>query len=438
MHKQTRMLPFIAAFVLCIVTAGWSQCPTYISPEEAANLDKIVGNAQIVVFGESSHFLTAVHCLNAEVFRHLVEKKGFRVFVFESAWGIDDQIQEFLHSGRKTVTENESFFLNAFNSGPTLEMLYYIREHNRKFPKDRIRISGIQPEQPVSDFQAVWKIAELSSAFPSSGLREAAASCKASTGDYKDDIEFIGYTANRRRKEKLPTYTNEERQKCLAGLTAIEQFLQANQNEVIRRSSPAQFKEAVLHVKSIRNYVAVLSGLVDFSLAHPNPSPEEALQLGHDMYEKGDASRFEVFQTLMQTRYGKQKIFLWMHDWHAAKHSENILYTNQIPTGTHSFTSRLADAYGKKLVVIGGIVGCPSCDPKPPADAIEARFSAALGDKTVFIDLRKPSAKYGDLPLHTPGSLWIQVYKDRLERIVLSEQFDAVYFLPRSKATFEK
>ena len=37
-----------------------------------------------------------------------------------------------------------------------------------------------------------------------------------------------------------------------------------------------------------------------------------------------DKARFEIFEILRQTRYKNQKIFFWMHNWHAMKHSAEV------------------------------------------------------------------------------------------------------------------
>ena len=437
--KFIGFLFYAALAVATMSTVSMAQtCPQYLTKEESAKLEKIVGNAHLVVFGEPSHGLTAVYCLNAEVFRNLVETKGFRVIVFESAWGMDDGYRDFMQSDRKELTGEESFLLNVFNGKPTLDLLFYIRDYNRKHPSDPVHVAGFQPEQPVTDARAISAYASHAAAFSSFGLAEKTATCKVWGQEFNDDIAFIGYTSKRRRQQKLTIYTDEEREKCLKGITAVEQFLEANKSELIGKTSLAQFREALLHVKSLRNYIGLLSAGLDDMITHPNMTPEETLKAGHRVYELGDAARFEVFQTLRETRYQSQKVFFWMHDWHAARHSIEIEYPQQIPPGTTSVGSRMAQAYGNDLVVIGGIVGCPSCKENVPADAVEKKFSEMFDGKTVFVDLRKPSTAEEKLPLDTPGSLWDQLYNDRLVKVVLDRQFNAVYYLPESKTIYEK
>ena len=62
--------------------------------------DEIVGSSQFVNFGESAYGLVGMHHGATRIFRCLVEKKGFRVFVFEPAWTVDEATQTFLEFKR--------------------------------------------------------------------------------------------------------------------------------------------------------------------------------------------------------------------------------------------------------------------------------------------------------------------------------------------------
>ncbi|MGH9900627.1 MAG: erythromycin esterase family protein, partial [Pyrinomonadaceae bacterium] len=175
---------------------------------DLGDLDPIVGKSEVVIFGEDSHFMTGLHSFAARMFRHLVEKKGFRVFVLESAWGVDEATQEFFKSERANLVPEEMFFLNAFSSKETIDLLRWIREYNRKNLADQIRVAGFQPEQPVTDFKALWEFASKSKNFAGADLKSKTAVCKASAGEFKTNIEFISFTSKLRRSGK-PSYTAE-------------------------------------------------------------------------------------------------------------------------------------------------------------------------------------------------------------------------------------
>jgi erythromycin esterase-like protein len=400
-------------------------------------LDRIVGEARYVVYGEPSHFLAAVHAFAGDTFLHLVHSKGYRLLVFESAWGLEEVCKDFMGSDRTELTPLEGYFLNAFDSAPTRALLLQIRAFNRQHPQDPILIAGCQPEQPVLDVKAFLKVAALATDYERSGLAGRAAALKVADPKYTSDLDWLRFVVEQ-RKRRIPTYGDAEREQCLKATAAVEGFLKEHRTELVGRTSATQFEESLLHLRSFRAYVDVLTRAADVRFREKPLTPEEAKQVGGAVYSKGDAARMDVFQTLQATRYGPRKVFLWMHNWHAARRSEQIEYGRDIPPGTFSFTTYLAKAKGKELVALGGIVGDPRIKEKAPADALEQKFAATFGDKVALIDLRRPSPQERALPLTTPGSLWIQVYQDRLEKVNLSEQFDAVYYLPASKTTFEK
>lgn len=411
-------------------------------------LEKIVGNKKYVNFGEDSHFMTAVHRFVGEAFPYLAEKKNFRVFVFESAWGVDDKFRDFMNSDRTEVNADESFFLNAFNSKQIVKMLVWIREWNRRNPNDQIRIAGYQPEQPVTDFRALFDFAGKSEKFATADLQKQAAVCRAGTGEFKTDIEFVSATSKRRRSGQ-PTYTTDERAGCNQAIDRIANFIETNKKELVRKNSNNAYLEATAHIKSLKTYLNTLTATLDYGIFNKNPTLEEQGRLTARVYEEGDHTRWEIFQILQQTRYRDKKIFFWMHNWHAMKHAPEILSFGRdekdgsMPTGTNSIGTRMAAAYGKNLVVIGNIVPravCknPICTPPPVrSDSLETAFQKLFGDAPALVDLRKPTAADRNLPLAAPGSLYADINQGTFTNVILSRQFDAILYLPETTPTFE-
>ena len=415
---------------------------------DLSQLDAIVANKKYVNLGEDSHFMTEVHKFVSQAFPYLVEKKGFRVFVFESAWGIDDKFRAFMNSDRTTITGEEGFFLNAFNSKNILKMLIWIRNWNRQHPNDKIQIAGYQPEQPVTDFNFLWEFAGKSDKFASSDLKKKAEICRAGTGKFKSDIEFIVENSQRRRKG-LPSYSAEDRLGCNQAIDSIENFILQNKRDLRKRNSTNSFLESGAHLKSLRVYLNTLSAIVDEGVLNKTPTLEQQRDWQTRLYEGGDKGRFEIFEVLHRTRYANKKIFFWMHNWHAMKHTPEIEAFGRdekdasMPSGTISLGTRLAEKYGKELVVIGNIVPkavCknPICTPPPVrADSLETKVADRFGNKSVLIDLRAPVTKELKLPIDVPGSLYADINQGTFTNVVLNRQFDAILYIPETTATFE-
>lgn len=425
--------------------------PTFAQPltnVHLQQLDAIVGNKKYVNIGEDSHFMLEVHKSIAQMFQHLVEKKKFRVFVFESAWGIDDKFRDFMNSDRTEANSDEQFFLNAFSSKPILKMLIWIREWNRKNPNDKIQIAGYQPEQPVTDFRNLFDFTSKSDKSVLADLKKKAEICRAGTGEFKTDIEFIISTSKRRRGGQM-TYSIEERASCNQAIDAIENFIESNKKELIKKNSKNAYLESKLHLKSLRTYLNTLTYTLDNGLNNKNTTVEEQRALQKKVYEEGDKARFEIFEILQQTRYKNKKIFFWMHNWHAMKYSTEVGAFGKdekeasLPPETISIGMRMAKKYGKDLVTIGNIVPKANCknpictSPTVRADSLETKFATHFGTNSGFVNLLKPAETEKTLPLTLPGSLYADIHQGHFVNVVLKRQFDAILYLPETTAVFE-
>lgn len=384
-------------------------------------VERLVGDHRLVVFGEDSHGMREMHELVPRVFRRLVEEKGFRLFVFESAWALDDGFKAFMTSDRTTVEGDEAFFLNAFNSPPIVEMMVWIRDWNRAHPNDPIRVAGYQPEQPVTDIAAIRAFADRHVPAARAAVDAALAPCKAGEARYTTNIGFIGAMGARRRKENLPTYTPEERAACVAGTVAAGRLLQGpgDENERV---------ELALHLLSLKTYVNVLTRATDDNLA----GKPAATQPANSLYEEGDRVRFEIFEGLRKSRYGDAKAFLWMHNWHGMKHADEVgMGGLKMP----SLATRLAERHGKALTAIGHVVPCGTACTEPP-DSVETPFAEKFGDKAAVVDFSKPDEVRG-LAVDQPGVLTpnfhVQYGLTGFTGVVMARQFDGAIYQPAAR-----
>jgi erythromycin esterase-like protein len=406
---------------------------------DTAGVDRIVGGRSVLVFGEDSHEMAAEHDAVRQIFQHLAQAKGFRVLVFESQWGIEDKFRDFMASDRTTLTGEESFFLDgAFASDSTAKLLVWIRDFNRSHPKDPIRIAGFQPEQPVTDFQAVWGF--LAKAAPDSlaRLQATAAPCRAGDPRFKADLDFMS-EGFKRQKLKQPVFTADERHACLAALSQIRAELQARRAALAGRTSQSEVDEAILHLDSFRYYADGIRRIADEIVTHPDAPLAQQTAWQHDAYQTGDAARMEIFRTLLKTRYGGRKMMFWMHNWHAAKHGSELGLTTPdspgIPEGTVTIGERLANHFGAKLVAIASVVPCGKTCAEP-ADSVEAPFAELFKDQPAVVDLHHPTpAEKAALPLHRPGSFFANFHGFGGGGMVLDRQFDGVLYIPSSTIT---
>lgn len=402
-------------------------------------VDRIVGDHQVLVFGEDSHEMAAEHDAVRQIFQHLASAKGFRLLVFEAQWGLEDKLHDFMTSDRTTLNDEERFFLDgAFASKSTAELLVWIRDFNRAHPKEQIRIAGFQPEQPVTDFQAVWTFLAKASPDSLERLQAVAAPCRAGDPKLKVDMDFM-MEGFKRQKQKLPVYTAEERQACLTALTGIKADLQGRRAALAAHSSDVEVEEAILHLDSFAYYAGGIRRVADEITTHPDAPLEQQAVWQHDAYQTGDNARMEVFRVLLKTRYAGKKMMFWMHDWHAAKHGSELGLISPtspgIPKNTTTIGERLAAYFGPRLAAIDSIVPCGKTCAEP-ADSVEPAFADFFKDQAAVVDLHRPTpAEKAALPIDRKGSFFANFHGFGGGGLVLDRQYDGVLYIPSSTTT---
>ena len=408
-----------------------------LSAQDIAEFDRTVGDASIIVFGEDSHEMLAVHQMVPELFKDLVRRKRVRLFVFESAWGVEDGLKDWMNSNRMEFAGDEFLFLNVFASEPIKDMLAWIRLWNRGDPHDPIRIAGYQPEQPVTDMTAIRGIAAKALPGEAAAVNARLDLCSVPAPTAKMNLEFV-IAAGKRAREKKPVYTPEQRQSCLRGLSEIRSRFTANRTSIVRATSAPEYEEALLHILSLETYVGTLTLAYDEGLLNDSPDSARAAELSAKLYGAGDHIRFKIFEKLRQTRYGNAKTFFWMHNWHAMKNSPAVSMNGaRMP----SLGTRLAKRYGQRLVSIGNIVPCAPEWCVEPAGSVETPFRDRFGDKPAVVNFADREATKG-LGIEKPGQLIPNLHAKSsgmwFSDVVLRDQFDGVIYLPRSGTTFKR
>lgn len=394
---------------------------------DLAALDKIVDNAPLVVFGSDSGGMTSVHAAATQTFRHLVETKGFRTFVFETPWGVETAMRVFLASNRTAFNDDEAYFLKGYVSSPVLSMMLWAREFNAAHPDSPIRFAGIVPEQPVTDAKGLRNFAARAGGPGASMLESALSACDLAKDKYANDAALITYHNEKREKNRVPAYSEEERTACVNGLDMLSGAVKAGRESFVRNTSAFEVKKAELHLLSMRTYIDTLSEAND-KLVEERP-PLGSLM--HKVALHGDDVRFQIFEALRDVRSDESKTFFWMQNWHAARDSQSmeVLY-NDSATRTVSFGTRLAERHGPEVVILGTIVPCEEC--KEPAGSLEPAFAEKYGGKVAVVPLRDATAIAG-LPVAKAGALLAQNQRGlrvSMGNVVLKRHFDGIVYLP--------
>ncbi|MEV7141255.1 erythromycin esterase family protein [Streptomyces tauricus] len=109
-------------------------------------LGRMVGGADVVGLGEATHGSQDFFRMKHRLFRHLVEKKGFRTFSLELAWSSGVRINEYVLYGKgelKDIAREE--FQGAYriwNNQDYIDLIEWMRDYNRSHPNDPVQFMG--------------------------------------------------------------------------------------------------------------------------------------------------------------------------------------------------------------------------------------------------------------------------------------------------------
>jgi erythromycin esterase-like protein len=90
----------------------------FVSTEDLSHIIEAIGDAKIVLLGESSHGTSEFYTVRAELSKRLIEEKGFSIIAVEGDWPSTQHINRFIKGfGEAEQTVQE--VLKAFNRWPT-------------------------------------------------------------------------------------------------------------------------------------------------------------------------------------------------------------------------------------------------------------------------------------------------------------------------------
>lgn len=416
-------LSMIALFVLVTAAGCDSPAPSTdgLTNQERRRIDRIVGDARVVSYGEPAHGMQEAHDFALALFKYLVEQHDVRVLFLESSWHLNDRITSFIEGDEESVGQEDRFYLNAFATPQVTELLKYVREHNRRAPEDPVHVAGMQPENPVSDTRLVLAALD-SSSLAAPTVREAAEALRTVFGDFGDDLAFIAQSMTADPHDPLG---GGRRELALEALETLEPLFDQMEPSNATRST----RRARLGVSSLRAY---LTHLVPFARAlraqEPNPDMVGIRRRG---YQGGDEARSRIVRELLNTEYAGLRAMTWLHNWHAARRSERMGSTHPAvpPVGTISFGTWMDRALGTEQVVIGS-VAVPVDTLRVPG-SIAVTFHSVLGDQRSILNLHDMPDSLRDLPIDSAGTLVAEpTLGIVLDGTVLTDHFDGVAYFP--------
>ncbi|MFI6984204.1 erythromycin esterase family protein [Embleya sp. NPDC050154] len=112
--------------------------------------DTMIRGADVVGVGEATHGSSEFYTVKHRLFRHLVERQGFRSFVLEIQWSAGVRLDEWVrHGGGDLDTIMDEEFQaggSLWNTTETRDLFRWIRAWNLRHPQSPVRVAGDGPE----------------------------------------------------------------------------------------------------------------------------------------------------------------------------------------------------------------------------------------------------------------------------------------------------
>ncbi|MER6025880.1 erythromycin esterase family protein [Streptomyces sp. NPDC001851] len=109
-------------------------------------VDRMIGGAGGVGLGEATHSSHEFFALKDRVFRHLVEKKGFRTFALEAPWSTGRRLDAYVVHGkgdpRRIMREEFQRDYLWWNNTDYVRLLEWMRAYNVRHPADPVHFVG--------------------------------------------------------------------------------------------------------------------------------------------------------------------------------------------------------------------------------------------------------------------------------------------------------
>ena len=370
----------------------------------------IVGEATHVALGESTHTSGGFYRAKARLIRYMVEALGFRVVLWETPWQEALPATAYVRSCSGSAEGAVGALFPVWNDVNVRDLLIWLCEWNRAHPSDPVHFYGMDIQEP-------WKSAPATKAFvqlaaPSEMARtQPLDSCLGAT--YEDWTFFASQEWQDIRNGIRNQPKHDE---CLAGITALESWIDANAAALQGSSSARAVEEARLHLVSLR--------AMETALFNPDPVA----------YEARDRGMAELVRRLPALYAPGKKTVVWAWNWHIARGYEDITGWDEDPDEllprqtARSMGSFLDEALGDDyapIALIGYQVQCRSCVGPPPLQVNPQSVERRLHDldwPTLLVDLRQPVALFPPGETYRVSQEWGDPYA----------QFEALLFLEHS------
>lgn len=113
--------------------------------DETGALRGIVGDAEIVAFGETTRASSEIDRYRLRAFQFMVEELGFRALAINDDAIVAERLDDLVRGADEDPAEALGAAWPPWRTEETVEVLQWMRAYNREHPADPVRLFGIKP-----------------------------------------------------------------------------------------------------------------------------------------------------------------------------------------------------------------------------------------------------------------------------------------------------
>lgn len=131
--------------------------------------DRVVGQAQVVSLGESTHGTHEFFVAKHHLFRYLVERKGFTVFAIEANQLATERINAYVNGAKDSVEKAMGGLFGVWYKQEVKDLIEWMRAYNACAPKQPLSFVGFDMQDPQQPMDSV--VAHLRRVAPELAVR---------------------------------------------------------------------------------------------------------------------------------------------------------------------------------------------------------------------------------------------------------------------------
>lgn len=384
--------------------------------QDLLSFKKMVGDAQIIALGESTHGTSEFFRLKHRVLEYAVRELGVRIFAIEDNQLIVERVNKYVMGGSGSARSSMYGMFSVWQNEEVHNLIKWMRNYNDEHPEDKVSFVGFDMQNLSLPIDSLYAFAERRSA-----------SLFASVSGLLDDLKRDGTNSYMMADSVKLSWL----QKATAVLALVRNQEQTWLQEAKSKTDSSQIFWGIQYTNLVKQYA-------------------ENAYKGHQSLYRDVAMAENVSWILSQYKPGT-RMLVWAHDVHISlgEHPDKELnYYSGISMGSH-LRKKYGKAYraysiwtyaGSYWAQVGYTdfrqLSCPLFTaPRGSLDEALHRLISKIKTPALLLDLTKARhLDWLEKPIPVRFANHVNIEYGYWTRYSIPYQFDGIFFVDQTRA----